>query len=210
MTTQFAVKVDEEAISEAVALYKFIGGNTSLAIQRAINKALPITKTAAAKEITSQARLTAAYVKGKLTVVKANKFKLEGRIKADSRGLLWSKYSTDTKVSNDKTSWLLPPPVPVRGIKVKVKPAGPIKQLSKDYFYMVLPSSRALAIVKRRDTPGAEGGTIEVEHGPSVSQIFNDVKNKWRPSFDSKASDLYTDKLINSMKYIVNQQYPPE
>jgi len=202
----YNVSANKEQIAEAVSLFEFVGGNTTDAVRIAINKAAPKVRTMASSAIRSQVRLKAAYVKGKLTITKATRLKLSGAIRADSRGLLLSKFSTDTKVSGDKIGWILPPPMPAQGIKVKVKPSGPSKPLSSDHFYMVLPNSHALAIVRRRATPGPKGGKIDVLYGPSVSQVFNTVRDDVLPV----ASDVYQAQLLDAMRYILTKKYPTE
>jgi hypothetical protein len=119
---------------------------------------------------------------------------------------LLSKYSTDSQVSSDKIGWIKPPDTPARGIRVKVKPSGPTKPLGKDFFYMVLPKSRALAIVRRRETPGPQGGLIDVAYSPSLSQVFNTVRDDVLP----EAGNIYQDELLDAMRSILARQYPKE
>ena len=42
-------------------------------------------------------------------------------------------------------------------------------------FYLALPNGR-LGIAARRKTPGPKGGKLKVFHGPSLSQVFNNIK----------------------------------
>ena len=202
----YNVEANPQDIKEAVSLFEFVGGNTTDAVRIAINKAAPRVKTKASAAIRTQVRLKARYVGNKLTITKATRRLLTGAIKTPSRGVLLSKFSTDTRVTNEKTSWLLPPPVPARGLKVKVKPVGTPKALSKEHFYMVLPRSRALAIVRRKSTPGKNGGKIDVLYGPSVSQVFNDVRDEVLPF----AGDEYQAQLLDAMRFILQKKYPKE
>lgn len=202
----YSVRVNKAQVADAVSVFEFIGGNTSDAVRIAINKSAPKIKTRASREIRNQVRLRAGYVGDRLTIVKATRDKLDGRIRTPSRGLLLSKFSTDSQISGDKVSWFKPPPAPARGIKVKVKPTGSTKSPGPDTFYMVLPKSRALAIVRRRDKPGPEGGLIDVLYGPSLSQVFNDVKNDVLP----EAEQEYQAQLLDAMRYILVKKYPPE
>lgn len=202
----YSVSANKDQIADAISLFEFVGGNTTDAVRIAINKSAPKVRTKASSAIRTQVRLTASYVKDKLTITRATRLNLSGAIQTPSRGLLLSKFSTDTQVASDKISWLIPPEVPSRGIKVKVKPVGTPKPLGKDYFYMVLPNSRALAITRRRETPGPKGGMIDVLYGPSISQVFNTVRDDVLP----EASDIYQAQLLDAMRYILQKKHPPE
>lgn len=202
----YQVKVDEAAIADAVSLFEFVGGNSTDAVRIAINKAAPQVRTKASAAIRTQVRLKAGYVRDRLTIRRATRQNLNGAIRTPSRGLLLSKFSTDTRITSDKVSWLIPPDEPARGIRVKVKPEGPIKPLSDDHFYMVLPKSRALAIVRRRETPGPRGGKIKVLYGPSLSQVFNTVRDDVLP----EAADIYQSQLLDAMRFLLAKKYPVE
>lgn len=203
---KYEITADKEQLKEAISLFEFVGGNTSEAMRVAINKALRPVKTLAGRAIRSQVRLKAAFVNERLTVSRASKNKLSGAIRTPSRGLLLSRYSTDTQISGNKVSWLKPPPLPKQGIRVKVKPSGPPQRMSRDFFYMVLPGSRALAIVKRRDKPGPKGGKIDVAYAPSLSQVFNTVRDDVLP----EASEIYQAQLLDAMRFVLQKRFPKE
>ena len=113
-------------------------------------------------------------------------------------------------------TWLKPPPLPKRGIRVKVKPQGATKQLGSEYFYMVLPNSRALGIVKRRtDTNRLDRrfradtkakGKYDVAYGPSLSQVFTTVRDDVLP----EASSRLQYELLDAMRYLLAKQYPKD
>lgn len=204
----YVVSANKEQIADAVSLFEFVGGNSQDAVRVAINRAAPKVKTKASQAIRSQVRLKASYVndKERLKIRPASRRDLSGAISTQSRGLLLSKYSTDSQVASDKISWIKPPATPARGIRVKVKPSGPTKPLGKQFFYMVLPKSRALAIVRRRDTPGPEGGLIDVAYSPSLSQVFNTVRDDVLP----EASNIYQGELLDAMRFLLAKQFPKE
>lgn len=203
----YEVTYDKEQVADAISYFEFVGGNTDRAFSIAINRTTKKVKTISSRHIRNQVRLKASYVneKKQLDVAQANRNKLVGKVFAGSRGLLLSKYSTDPQL-NGKTTWLLPPPVPTRGIRVKVKPTGTTKSLSKDYFYMVLKNSKALGIVRRKTTPGAQGGTIDVAYSPSVSQVFNTV----RDDILQESAGIYEYELLDAMRFILAKKYPKE
>ncbi|ADP97723.1 phage tail protein [Marinobacter adhaerens] len=177
------VEVDRSSLQEVRALLAKFSDGASRAHARSLNKTVTKSRTESSKEIRKQVRLNAAYVKSLMTITKASQKKLQAKISTPSRGLLLSRFSTDTSISGDKTSWLKPPAIPKRGIRVKVKPAGGAKVFDGDSeiegkpFYIVLPgTSGRVAIAGRRSKIGSEGGRIKVFYGPSLSQVFTDVK----------------------------------
>ena len=206
------VEVDQEQVAQAVALFEFVGGNSRDALRIAINKTVPKIKTLASRKIREQVRLTASYVGDKLEVRKATRADLSAAIKTPSRGLLLTKFSTDPLIAGEKVSWLKPPPVPPLGVRVKVKPDGAAKRLAGDSdttgqpFYLVLKNSGALGIAARRVSAGNQGGKLKVFHGPSISQVFNPVRQEVLP----EAGQVLTAQLLDAMRYLLAKQYPPE
>lgn len=212
MAIQYEIRPNEEQIREAVALFEFVGGNIQDAIRVAINKAAPKIRTAASRAIRAQVRLGAAYVNERLQIRRATRGQLSGAISTPSRGLLLSRFSTDAQVASDKVGWFKAPPAPKLGIRVKVKPDGSPavvtggNEISGKPFYLALKNSGALAIAGRRRFPGPRGGKIEVFYGPSLSQVFNTVRDEVMP----QAQAEYQAQLLDAMRYILVKKYPPE
>lgn len=178
------VQVDRTSLQEVQALLAKFSDGARRAQARSLNKTVNRSRTESSKEVRKQVRLNAAYVKSLLTITKASERRLQAKISTPTRGLLMSRFSTDTSISGDKVGWLKPPPVPPRGIRVKVKPTGGAKVFGGDEivgkpFYMVLPGTTGrVAIVGRRAKTGSQGGQIKVFYGPSLSQVFTDVKDE--------------------------------
>tara|TARA_R100000152_G_C6645449_1_gene88649 strand:- start:2 stop:619 length:618 start_codon:yes stop_codon:yes gene_type:complete len=177
------VEVDRSSLQEVRALLAKFSDGATRAHARSLNKTVTKSRTESSKEIRKQVRLNAAYVKSLMTITKASQKTLQAKISTPSRGLLLSRFSTDTSIAGDKTSWLKPPAIPKRGIRVKVKPTGGAKVFEGDSeiegkpFYMVLPGTNGrVAIAGRRSKIGSDGGRIKVFYGPSLSQVFTDVK----------------------------------
>ncbi len=212
MSLNYEITADTASIAEAVALFEFVGGNTSDALRIAINKCAPKVKTMASKAIRAQVRLSASYVNERLTVTKATRGRLSAAIKTPSRGLLMTRYSTDSTVAlgTDKLNWIKPPPIPARGIKVQIKTGGAVRSApsypDQKPFYMVLKNSHALAIVHRRLSPGPNGGRFHIFNSVSMSQVFDDVRTDVLPA----ASAEYQAQLIDAMRYILAKKHPPE
>ena len=217
MTLRFDIKPDEAALEEAKALFKFVGGNSRQAKRVAINRTGRNVQSLSNSKIRERANLRVAFINRKLEFRRATNVRLVGRIKVESRGLLTSRYSTDPLISGDKFRWIYPPPVPPRGIRVKIKPKGGTKLFSGGNeivgqpFYMVLRGSKKkgpgpVAIVGRRKTPGPKGGKIKVFFSPSVSQLFNSVRKQVLP----EAANIYTQEMIRAMRFLLTKRYPTE
>lgn len=206
MTIRYTVDVDQAAVADAVSLFEFVGGNTDDALRIAINKTAPKIKTLASRAIRSQVRLSASYVAGRITVSKATRARLSGAIGTPSRGLLLSRFSTDANIAGDKTSWIRPPLVPKNGIRVKIKAGGAAKGAPGDGknkpFYIVLNGGQNLGIAAR--ISGSR--KIKIFSGPSLSQVFNTVRNDVLPT----ASAEFQAQFLDAMRYITAKKKPPE
>lgn len=207
MTTAYEIKVDKEAVAEAVSLFEFVGGNINDAIRIAINKTAPKVKTQASRAIREQVRLSATYVNERLTVTKATRSRLSAAIKTPSRGLLLSRFSTDTLIAGDKVGWTRPPLIPAKGIRIKIKPDGSTKGApgigNNKPFFIVLNSGQNVGIAART---GSAAKGLKVFSGPSLSQVFNTVRGDVLPA----ASAEYQAQMLDAMRYILAKKYPPE
>ena len=208
----YTVEPNREQLAEAIALFEFIGGSTRDAVRVAINKAGPQVKTASSKAIRESVNLSATYVRGKLEFRRATNSNMAGKITTPSRGILMHRFSTDPLIKNaEKVSWIRPPKVPSVGIRVKVK-ANKSSKIFKGTkgknlptmegapFFVILKNSRALGIARR--IKGSK--EFHVFHGPSVSQVFNRVKD------EVPASEIYTKQLIDAMRYVLTKRKPTE
>jgi len=106
VTVEYKVEPNREQLREAIAFFEFVGGNTRDAMRIAINKAGPKIRTASSSEIRSQVRLKAGFVKQRLKFTRSTRAKLSGAIRTPSRGLLLTRFSTNSLISGDKVSWI--------------------------------------------------------------------------------------------------------
>lgn len=211
----YEITYDKDAVKEAIDYFQFVGGNTDRAMTSAINTTLTRSRKLAVAEMETQVNLDAKYIRSKLNLIRSSRRNLIGKVVAESRGLLMSKYATDPQINTDET-WQRAPLNPARGIEVKVKPTGPVKRMSTDYFYMILPTSHALAIVRRRTSQEisrrsetnskSRGGKIDVAYAPSVSQVFNEV----RGIILEDSATIFQDRLLVAMNNILKKKYPEE
>lgn len=175
-----SAQIDKASLSNVRLLLKGVKNEAPKILTRALNETAKKAGTEGSREVRKKVNLKAAYVKERLKVDKANFRNLQSRVKTPSRGLLLSRFSTNAQVKSEKISWIKPPLVPKRGIKVKVDPSqgseyvtGGTEVRGKP-FYMALKNGR-LAIAARRKVLGPQGGKIKVFYGPSLSQVFNNV-----------------------------------
>lgn len=207
MSINYQIDVDKEAVADAVSLFEFVGGNTSDALRVAINKTTPKAKTLASTAIRGQVRLSAAYVRDRLVIRKATRSRLNGAIGTPSRGLLLSRFSTDSLIAGDKVGWSRPPLIPSGGIRIKIKPNGKTTGApgigANKPFYIVLNKGQNVGIAARTGT--ARNG-IKVFSGPSLSQVFDTVRADVLPA----ASTEYQAQLLDAMRYLLVKKYPPE
>ena len=212
MTTDFTVRADEESLNEAKRLFELIGGSTTDVVRIAINKSGPKVRTKSSQAIRKSIRLKAAYVNERLKFTRATRARLDGRITTPSRGLLMTYFSTDTQIANTTISWFRQPPTPAKGIKVKVKPDRPavvfqgvkgkgLPEMTGKPFFLLLRNSRKIGIARR-----TKAGGLHVFHGPSISQVFNRVKDDVLP----EASEIYTKETADAMRYLLRNRRVPQ
>lgn len=202
---------NRQQLNEALAYFDFVGGNSRDAVRIATNKTLPQARTKIARRIYDRVNLKSSYIKGQIKQDKATRRDLRARLFADWEGVLLTRYSTDPNVKSvlsksDKglATWFKPPPTPPRGIRVKVKRGGATETMGRNWFYMVLRDSRALAIATRRTTLGPRGGKYRVGLAPSASQEFDDARDAALP----EVSEDYTKNLLGAVNFLLRKQYP--
>lgn len=173
----YSAKLDPADVRDVRLLLRGLQDEAPKILSRALNKTVTKARTESSKAIRGDVRLKAAYVRQRLSVRKANPRNLSAKIMTPSRGLLLSRFSTNSQIASPNISWIKAPDEPPRGIRVKVKPSGGTQTISGDSetkgkpFYLALKNGR-LAIAARRKTVGPRGGKIKVFYGPSLSQVF--------------------------------------
>lgn len=148
----------------------------SVATARGINKTAAKLRTAANKAIREQVALPAAYVREKLILEKATAKRQEATLSATKRGVLLSRF----RHSANKT-----------GVRVTVKP-GQSKQIAGAFLIRLRSGTTAgagaLGIAARRLTPQGTRVArypIDVFHGPSVSQVYDDTRERLIPAVEA-------------------------
>lgn len=219
--TSFNIKVDKEQIADAVSLFEFVGGNTKDAVRIAINRTAKLVRTStklpgggANQRIRKQVNLKSAYINENLKLNPATRSKPSASISIPSRGLLITRFVTDASIATDKkVSWVKAPETPEKGIKVKIKPLGAasvfegtkgknLPPMQGKPFYLKLKSSGAIGIARRI----AGSRKVHVFHGPSLSQVFDGVKDEMAPV----AGEQLETELLDAMRFILAKKYPKE
>ena len=162
-TTPIRIRIDQAAVREIYEDLAHINNGAPRAMSRAINHTLGVVRTEASVEIRKQVKLKAGYVKDKLKIRRATTSKLYGAIQAPTRGTLLTRYPHRQYVKG--------------GIGVQVKPSGG-KQKMPSAFFITLGNGVQAIAVRTKWGPGlgrSEG--LKVLYGPSVSQVFTDVKD---------------------------------
>ena len=205
-TLKTAVEVDQSQIQEALSLFQFVGGNIDKAYTIAINKSGKQIRNKATKQIYDRLNVKSTNIKKRIRFVSASRTKLSGKITTDPRGLLLSRFSTDPNLKSNKVTWIKPPPVPKKGIRVKVRRdlapkllKGAPGELAGKPFYMVFPSNKVLGIVARKS-----GGGIKSFYGYSVSQAWEWVRDDVVP----EATEVYQKQLLDAMRFVLLKQAP--
>ncbi|MGM0703883.1 MAG: phage tail protein [Pseudomonadota bacterium] len=158
------IKMDRAAVREIEQTLSHIRNGSNRAMANAINHTLTVTRTEASKEIRGQVKLKAAYVKERLRLRRASVANPTGRIATPTRGILLSRFTNREYKSG--------------GIGVQVKPGSGQRKRMPGAFYLTFANGvRAIAIRTKRGPGLGRSEGIKVLYGPSVSQVFTDVKD---------------------------------
>lgn len=172
------VSVDKNQLLETELILSGFRLEGPKILSRALNATASKGRTLGSKKIREQVNLKSKYVKEKLKLKRATWQKLTASISAESRGLILMNYATGT--SGDD-------------FKVKVK-KGATKTISNAFLATVYAGGRKIDVIAQRHP---KTGKFDVLYGPSVSQVFNSVRDE----IDTELMDeleIQTDRQINS------------
>lgn len=203
-----SVEVDPAQLQEVRDRLEYLKNGANRALSRALNKTASKAKTEASRAIRQQVNLTAAYVRERLKgpangwEYKATVNRLQAKVSTPRRGILLREFVTN--FANARTG---PPATPIR---LKVKTGGS-SQVLVSGFYIRTKGSAVLTPAVRNEvlrrlgmTRTLDSGDFTVLHGPSLSQVYTDVK-------DSIAADMGAVLAANmhrEMDWLL-QKYPP-
>jgi len=161
------VSINQNQLNETQVMIKGIRLNGPKIIARSLNATVTKGRTLSSKKIREQVNLKAAYVKSKLKLKRATWQRLQASISADSRGLILMNYATGTKGDD---------------FKVKIK-KGRAKIVKNAFLTVIYAGGRKIDVIARSDP---RTGKLDVLYGPSVSQVFNTV----RDDIDTELSNM--------------------
>lgn len=202
------VEVNQVQLQQVLARLAHIRNGANRALSRALNKTANKAKTLASREIRSQVRLTAAYVRDNLQSPansmgnRATVARVQARISTPKRGIRLDRFLTSATPTRAGK--------PASPIKVKVKPTGGATTMPSAFFVRARNSGGYL-IALPNDIIRQQGlktklsltGTYTALHGPSLSQVFDEVRDRL-PDLDG----VLAANLEHEMEWLL-EQYPP-
>jgi hypothetical protein len=155
------VSIEQIQLSDTRLMIKGVAGSAPKILTRALNKTILKGRTLSSKKIREQVNLKAAYVKSKISLKKASYSRLRASISAESRGLILTNYV----IGADKNG----------NFKVKIKKKGGTKLITNAFLTTINAGSRKIDAIAVRDPATNK---FKVLYGPSVSQVFNTVRDQ--------------------------------
>lgn len=200
------VEVDKASVNKVKMLMAGLTTGSPKALMRSLNATASKGKTESNKAIRTQVNLSAAYIRDRLEVKKATTGNLTAKIITPSRGLMLVYYLYGVNAVNPDTGRAsygallkykkgffsvanLDQP-----LKVKIKPNSSPISLGPEWFILPkLKNSNLPALAKR------ENGRLRL-HGPSLSQVFTDVKDDLAQSLSEYQVEQFNKKLDDILR----------
>lgn len=202
-----SVDIDRAQFQDAQERLDHIKNGAARALSRALNKTASKAKTIASRAIRNQINLSAAYVRENLKgpasgfAYKATVNKLTARLSASKRGVLLYQFSTNSVAATGR---------PPEQIKVRVKPGRSVAILSAFWVRTkgsnkLTPAVRNSVLRQLNMTRTTDSGSFTVLHGPSLSQVFNTVKD----DIGGDMNQTLTDNFAHEMEWLLTKFPPP-
>ena len=204
------VEIDPTQLAEVQEQLAYLQNGANRALARALNRTASRGKTLASREIRKQVRLSAADVRERLAGP-ANRFdckatvnKLTAKISTAKRGIRLDNFL----VSSAPTRAGLP----ATPIKVRVKPTGAAKTIASGWWvrakssggYLIVINNDVLRRLGMKDKISG-GLPYTALHGPSLSQVFEDVKDQ----IGAELQIALADNLQHEMEWLITKYPPP-
>lgn len=162
------IKLDQNQVEETRVLLRGLALDGPKILSRSLNKTATKGRQRSSEEIRKQVALKAAYVKSKLVVRRATYKRLQAKITAEKRGVLMTRYP----YSQLKTG----------GVSVKIKKNGARQKLRGAFKTTLRAGGKTVDVLAVPDPQGGKYRTgnrkISVLYSPSVSQVFNTVRDR--------------------------------
>lgn len=200
-----SVEIDPTQVQEIRDRLDYLANGANRALSRALNKTASKAKTLSSRAIRDQVNLSAAYVRERLKgpangwEYKATVTKLQAKLSTPKRGILLREFSTNTVAAPGR------PPKPI-----KVRVAAKLETIYSAFWvwtkgsHVLTPAVRNEILRRLGMTRTFDNGPFTVLHGPSLSQVFTDVKD----SIAADMSALLAENMAREMDWLL-QKYPP-
>ncbi len=212
------MSIDIRGDDAAKRMLAELSGIYPLVAYRAINKTIDKGKTLVSRKIRDEVNLSAAYVGKKLDTVKATQTSLFGKIMADKRGLLLSRYPSSrlSVTARSRSKYLKGYPsmtdgevnYPAIGAgrrvhQMSVKTSSTGGRERGKFFLIRLDNSGAIGMAVRTGYNPGKGKSkrkenkalYKVKYGPSPSQVFNTLKPDLEPLMAAEYQDQFAAQL---------------
>ena len=203
-----SVEVDQAQWQAVQGRLAHIKNGASRALARALNKTASRAKTMASRAIRGQVRLTAAYVRENLRgpangmSYKATVARLQAMLSTPNRGIRLDRFMTSQPPTRAGR--------PANPVRVKVKPTGGATVMPSAFFVQARNSGGYLialrnAVIQRLGlkTKLSQSSGFSALHGPSLSQVFNSVRDEL-----PDLAGILAANLEHEMEWLL-EQYPP-
>lgn len=174
-------------------LLRNLGPAGQRALVRAVNKTATSARKIARKEIRRDVALQPSYIQGKLALIRARKGHPEATIQARRTPVLLTRYGARNVFAGRKSEGLSRR---IKGVSVKVAAKGRRKIVKGGFFLRLrrgtVSGAGALGIARRI---GKRRYPIEVLFGPSVDQVFEDVREEIAPQVRDRLQTVMRQEL---------------
>lgn len=164
------IKIDEQQLGDLRVSLSGLTLNGAKILSRSLNQTARRAKTRAAQEIVANYRLKSAYVKNdkNLKVTLSNYRRLQAKVTAQKRGVLLTRYPYSILKRG--------------GVSVGIRKNSGRKKITDAFKTTLRAGSKTVEVIARPDPSGGRYSTgnrkIKVLYSPSVSQLFNQFKEK--------------------------------
>ena len=222
MTTEYAIKVDEESLAELKRRMEIWGGNTDLVMSRAINstankarssRTLPGGKKGASQQMIARYDIramaaadpdfsgtNAQYIKSVLKIFGANRNRLTGKVYAAKRTPLLSVFATNS--GDMKNS-------PIVNVRPSTGPQGvgrvPHTRADIPSFYTRNKKTGQLLIIGIRDAPGPRGGRTRAARTIGIGQMFQWIKD----DMQDEIQEEFQKQVVSKMRGLLDKLQVP-
>lgn len=187
--------IEQIGLADAIENLSELPVSLRSALARAVNNVVPSAYSLSVEKITSQVALTPSYVKGRLYISQRATTTdplavISGRVRSTQlRRYQGKQLYTQAKLPGKKR---------LAGVSVRVKAGGNTKVLKHAWLiklkYGEADAKLGLTMGIAQRT-GPNRNDFKILYGPSVDQVFRDVKDQIRPDVQSMLADEWMKQM---------------